>query len=318
MFRTPEEPNPKKHPEVKGFVLPEILDFADLYQTKNETSSRKALDDTVNRHIEECVDMGLRLTDPRETVNCEHVTTKVLPIKLASGKIQETEIRVESVSVAGTSDKDMKGVRHIAKLTGVKASYAFDVYNRLNYTDAIDKFTYLVEQIDSIDVPKDNKHDIAWNHVAYTADRLVPMFAVRDFVTFDFVSEAHMMLNSRSCKHPLRPQTPIPTFWSFCGDKQTYRVPLQYFLRIIPDKDDPDGSCTVVQFQYSDIGGVVPPASQTKAVIDFGLDNLPKFFAIVLRAKEKGLELGVGSKGYLKNPLEPCWRQDIQGMIPGL
>jgi len=313
IFRVPEEPNTIKYPEQKGVILPDPLDF-----TKLPTASRQSnMDDAVQKHIKECIHIGLELTDP-ENEQFDLVTTK--DVIMTGGR--QNKIRVESISIAGSAHPDIMGIRHIARLEGVSPDYLLDAYNRLNYTDIIDKFTYLVEQIEDIDVPqqiKKEEHEdtISWCHVVLTADRLVPFFlSIRDFVTFDFVSQHHRMLVSRSCIHPSQPQT-SPPCCGFVNNKNTYRVPLQYFLRILPCPEDTN-SCTVVQFQYSDVGGIIPPTNQTQAIIDFGLENISKFCTTVSEAKQKGLALGPGTEGYLKNPLKPKWRQLPKDMIPGL
>jgi len=309
-YRVPEEPNTDKYPAKKGISLPDQLDF-----TKLSTSENSHL--AIQNHMKECIRVGLELTDLKNE-QFDFVTTKNI------GKGNSSKIRVESTSIAGTSDPKLMGIRHIARLDGLHPDYLFDAYNRLNYTDIIDKYTYLVEMIEEIDVPRpevendnDDDDDISWCHVVLTADRLIPIFfSVRDFVTFDFVSRRHRMLVSRSCIHPNKPQTSPPSTFDLTKTK-TYRVPLQYVLRILPCPED-ENSCIVVQFQYSDMGGIIPPPSQTKAVIDFGIDNIPKFFNTVLEAKHKGLALGPGTEGYLKNPLKPKWRQRPKDMLPGM
>ena len=176
-----------------------------------------------------------------------------------------------------------------------------------------------MEKTADVNVPGALKDAVPWCHVAYTADTLAkPLKATRDFVTFDFISEDHLLLTSRSCRHASRPETAFPRrFRRGQNHERTIRVPLLYYLRIVPDEHDPD-KCTIVQFQYSDVGGFVPGSSQTGAVVDFGFDSLPKLLGSILDCKHQGIALGPGTDGYLKNPLEPKWRQDPSEMIPGI
>jgi hypothetical protein len=240
----------------------------------------------------------------------------------SSGETIDLDIRIDLVRVAGVPDPDILGVQHTVTLP-INAHIFFDRINPLNYTDLVDKFTYLVKQVGEQDTEhvvddKDNTNDLSWFHVAYTADKLAFFMNHRDFLTADFVSEPHLLINSRSCIHPECPTTPEPTVWALTyKDRRIYRSPLQYFQRMIPDAND-NNSCTVVQFQFSDVGGFVPSKEQTKAVVQFGIDNIPKDVSTILTAVSQGVQLGPGTPGYLDNPLIPRWRQSPKEMIPGL
>ena len=74
----------------------------------------------------------------------------------------------------------------------------------------------------------------------------------------------------------------------------------------------------MVQFQYSDFGGIIPPAEHTKAVINFGFTNTQRFYRLVKTTQEKSLKVGPDVDDYLSNPLFPKWRQPVKEMIPGL
>ena len=191
----------------------------------------------------------------------------------------------------------------------------------MNYTEAIDAYTYLVEQLEVISSSSDDKR-FGWCHVVYTADKIVPCFAHREFVTFDFVDTGNLLLVSRSCEHHLRPLTKVPKLrhcirgmFTKKTPKRKLRSPLCYFLRVVPLEEK---KCRVVQFQYSDVGGIIPPKEQTKAVIKFGLDNLGRFYHLLNKVQRKDLDVGPNTKEYLANPLSNGWNKQISKMIPGL
>merc|ERR1719291_948783 len=121
-----------------------------------------------------------------------------------------------------------------------------------------------------------------------------------------------MVLVSKSVEHPKLPRTRPPGWGDiFSGSlaAPTYRVPLLYALRVVPDAKDAN-SCKVIQFQWSDVAGIVPQKECYKGIVQFGFDNIPKFRARVQQAAARGATLGLASgAAYLKDPLEPCWRQ---------
>ena len=289
---------------ISAVTLPNALDFIKL---KESCGAGQEYDATCRQHMMDMVQAGLRLTDAGLTP-MEHVSCKT---------DSNITIQVEKAPVDGVPYPDLDCVRHIAEFD-VDAKTVFDVYVRLNYTDAIDAYTYLVEMLEEINCGKER---FSWAHVAYTADKIMPFFAHRDFVTFDFVDTENLMLVSRSCSHPDRPQTKTPEFYHcFTGifskdPSRTIRSPPCYFMRVIPLGEN---KCRVVQFQYSDLGGVIPPGEQTKAVVRFGLDNLHRFNRLVQQTQIKVLGVGPHTTDYLSNPLVPKWRQPVDEMIPGL
>jgi hypothetical protein len=288
-------------PSITAVSWPNALDFNKL-ESQNAGKYR-----VLQQHMEEMAQAGLRLTDTDKT-----------PMELVTRQTKNgMTVQAEKASVVGVSFPDLQCVRHQAEFD-IDAKTVFDVYNRLNYTEAIDAYTYLVEQLEEVDCAESR---FSWAHVAYTGDKIMPGFAHRDFVTFDFVDADNLMLVSRSCVHPSRPQTPDPTclhgIVGMCSNRpsRTIRSPLCYFLRVIPLGEN---KCRVVQFQYSDVGGIVPPKSQTEAVVKFGLGNLERFNHLVKKAQTNKLKIGPEMEDYLANPLVPKWRQDVNVMIPGL
>lgn len=282
---------------------PSALNFIKLKSEK----TGKEYSAICQQHMEDMAHAGLRLTDADLT-----------PMEFVTRRTKHgISIQAEKARVVGVPFPDLQCVRHTSDFD-MDAKTVFDVYVRLNYTKAIDQYTYLVQLLEKIDSVGDR---FSWAHVAYTADKIVPFFAHREFVTFDFVDAENLMLVSRSCLHPRRPQTMDPTcLHGILGTfskrpSRTIRSPLCYFLRIIPLGEK---KCRVVQFQYSDIGGIVPPVEQTKAVVKFGLRSMNRFYRLLRRAQAKGLEVGPETKGYLANPLLPKWHKPVAKMIPGL
>ena len=289
--------------------------------------SRGVITAACHKHMVEMSQAGIRLTDPDRT-----------PMKLVENpsskkgkKKSRKATKVEKAPVMGSPDIDLECVRHTTDFN-YDAKWIFDIYVRLNYTAAIDAYTYLVELLESIDTSAtsdstpndDNKYaqqHFRWAHVAYTGDKITPGFAHRDFVTFDFVDETNLMLVSRSCRHASRPQTSVPTVKDGIKGmftkkpKRTFRSPLCYFLRVIPLSE---GKCRVVQFQYSDFGGVIPPKVQTDAIVKFGCDNTQRFARLLQKAKERNVKVGPSTSDYLSDPLLPSWKQSVGDMIPGL
>lgn len=287
--------------DIRPLSWPIALDFKELH-----SMSRDDFESTYNDHMLAVTRAGLQITD-EQACPMQHVLTK----QLKSG----ITVKAEKAAVDGTY---IECVRHTADLP-YEADFVLDLYQRLTYTRAIDAFTYEVNKLEEIQV-KDEQ--FVWAHVAYTADRLTrPLLAHRDFVTFDWLDRENMIIVSRSCFHPTKPVTKPPRA-SDCikglfsnNVSRTFRSPLCYFLRIISTGPK---RCKIVQFQHSDVGGVVPPKEQTKAVLQFGIDNLGRISDLLGKAKERGLNLGVTSEDYLKDPLRNGWKQAVDDMVPGL
>lgn len=297
-----EEKQTKDDRLISAVSWPDGLDFGKLKSAK----TGKEYNETCLQYMVDLSQAGLWLTDSGQT-----------PMQLLAHSTNNgVTIRAEKAPVKGVRFPDLECVRHTAEFD-VDAETLFDIYVRLTYTDAIDAYTYLVEMLEEIDVG-DSKR-FSWAHVERTADKIFPMFAHRDFVVLDFVDKENLMAVSRSCVHPARPQTPVPTcvhgLVGMCSKNpsRTLRSPLCYFQRVIPIGEN---KSRVVQFQYSDMGGVIPPAEQTRAVVQFGMDNMARFYDLVQKAK--GLKVGPQAEDYLANPLLPEWRQDVADMIPGL
>jgi len=176
--------------------------------------------------------------------------------------------------------------------------------------------------LEEIDTSSNNEQNNSWSHVVYTADKIIPGFAHREFVTLDFVDTENLLLVSRSCQHPQRPLTKVPKLrhcirgmFTKKPPKRKIRSPLCYFLHVVPLSEN---KCRVVQFQYSDMGGIILPKEQTKAVIKFGLDNLDRFYHLLNEVERKELDVGPSTKNYLANPLQNGWNQSVGDMIKGL
>mmetsp|Transcript_5343 Transcript_5343/g.11725 ORF Transcript_5343/g.11725 Transcript_5343/m.11725 type:complete len:324 (-) Transcript_5343:321-1292(-) len=282
---------------------PNALDFNKL---KSEETDGKDYAGVCLHYMLNMVQAGLRLTDA-EITPMEYLTS------LTRGSLT---IQAEKAPVVGVPFPGLECVRHTAEFD-VDAKTLFDMYVRLSYTEAIDSYTYLVEMLEEIDTAG----KFSWAHVAYTADKIIPLFAHRDFVTFDFVDEENLILVSRSCLHPGRPQTPVPTclhgLIGTCSKRpsRTLRSPLCYFLRVVPLGEN---KCRILQFQYSDLGGIFSPTEQTKGVVKFGLDNLERLYHLAQKIQSSGLKVGPKTPDYLSNPLLPKWRQAVDEMIPGL
>ena len=173
--------------------------------------------------------------------------------------------------------------------------------------------------MEEIDTSSSNEQN-SWSHVVYTADKIIPGFAHREFVTLDFVDKENLLLVSRSCQHSQRPLTKVPKLrhcikGMFKSPKRKLRSPLCYFLHVVPLSEN---KCRVVQFQYSDMGGIILPKEQTKAVIKFGLDNIDRFYHLLKEVQRKELNVGLSTKDYLANPLNNGWNQSVGDMIKGL
>lgn len=303
MLRVPVEPVPYLTPGISGIVLPETLDFEKLGDKSSDQAKEK-----IQQHVNSCIESATLLcsSDILSSDCAEHVKTVQIPIEL-HGKHHVIDVRVDAVQVSGVMEPDNKGVRHMVKLP-VNPRVLFDAVCRFGYTDTIDCYTFTVQKLQEIHIDEsddDSKKNISWCHVAYTADQLdLFLFSVRDFVTFDFAIEKHLLYCSRSCIHPAQPPLPVPTF---CPSRESraYRVPLFFMQRVIPDEEN-ENSCTLCQFQFSDVGGIVPPRRQTMAIVEFGINNIPKLCKL---CNEYEQYLGPETRGYMQDPLSPSWRQ---------
>jgi hypothetical protein len=312
MLRVPQEPDPDRFPErCKGVVIPPSLDFSNALD----------IEPSIQNHKRACIVAALQLSDLETEPHKEyiqHVRTETIDLKVgATGNSLQLRVDIDTIQIAGVSHDGLLGVRHVTEVPLSPKAY-LDGYARISYTDLVDKFTYLVELVEDRSPPgKDEKTESdGWAHVAFTADKLAPILSERHFLTFDFISKQNNLSVSRSCKHPKRPPTPAPTFWfNPFGPKRTYRAPLFYFVRTLPIPNEPN-KCKVVQFQFSDIGGVVPVEEQVKAVVQFGIDNTPKVVQCLVNAAKEGVKLGErDDEAYLKDPLKPSWRQNPRVML---
>lgn len=211
-------------------LLPHALDFTKL---KSDNICNKEYNTICNQHMKEMAEAGLHLTDANQT-----------PMELISHRKTKhgVVIQAEKCPVVGVDIdiQHLECVRHTAAELDMNAETVFDTYVKLNYTEAIDAYTYLVEQLEVISSSSDDKR-FGWCHVVYTADKIVPCFAHREFVTFDFVDTENLLLVSRSCEHHLRPSTKVPKLrhcirgmFTKKTPKRKLRSPLCYFLRVVP------------------------------------------------------------------------------------
>lgn len=278
MSRIPQEP--LTDPQDTAFCsnnkvrLPPPLDFCVLEQLPVQERNKIA-----NDYVNNLVDHGLMFCDPElkqlPDVSPQHVKTLRVPLQGATGKGRSSKISidVETVLVEGVRC-DLKGVRHIAHHVPVNANQLFDAVCKNLYTNAVDPYLQRAELI------HDLATDHSWCHVSYTMDTFAPVLSTRDFVSIDVACEDHLLYCSRSCRHPVRPPLPTPAFRS--KETGAFRVPFQFSLRVFPDADDPKHSCTMIQFQFSDLGGILSPAQQTSAVIRFGARNIPTLVQLAL------------------------------------
>lgn len=162
---------------------------------------------------------------------------------------------------------DVKAVRHTVKLP-VNAFDLFDALTRFCYTRAIDPYLHAVKLLEEIPIDNVSK-GVSWCHVSYTADKFPSGMSMRNFVSFDFCNFLHLLYFSRSCYHPDCPASEKPS-WLPHWDKRAYRVPFEFCQRVIPDESDTNNFCTLIQFQFIDLGGVLSPSQQQEAVIKFG------------------------------------------------
>ncbi|KAL7546547.1 hypothetical protein ACHAWF_013788, partial [Thalassiosira exigua] len=267
------------------------LDFVEL---EKSTSSKDERDAACREHMAKLVEDALRLSDPDRTPmeSSTHRTGK-------SGVV----VRVDKSPVLGVRVPDLECVRHAADFD-LDARTLLDVWVRLFCTDAVDAYAYRVERLDTVDCAASGR--FKWAHVARTADDILPFLAHRDFVALNFVDEGALTLACRSCAHPSRPPTRFPTCLdSLLGPftkrpSRTVRAPLFWFVRAVPLGED---KCRLVQFQFADVGGIVPPAEQTKAAVKFGLRNMDRVYRLAKRAREKGLDVGPNATDYLADPI---------------
>lgn len=287
MFRSPESGVALQ--ETPGFHLPKPLDFSELKSREGSADSSGE----IHAYSRVVRDKALEVT----SLGSAGLGWQM--VKAANG------IQCEGLPIAGSK---IKGIRHIAEFC-LPADVVLDAYVRLNYTDIIDKYTTHVESVESIPPA-----EFAWMQVVWTYDRIFPVGSSRDFCTFDFVDKENFMLVSKSVDHPALPKTSLPGWASiFSGSLKspTYRVPLFYALRVVPNPEDA-GRCKVIQFQWSDVAGIVPANEIWKSVSNFGFDSIPKFRAQLESAIARGVVLGKESgAGFLVDPLVPRWRQQV-------
>lgn len=326
MLRVPQEPlvaaktTTNKHAveQDRGVRIPKALDFAQPELTTATTPDAvEQRQDIIDKHKDACLNLALQLSDLQTEPNQRYIqriqsTTANVPND--NGTLIQIPIQVDTIQVAGASHEGLLGVRHVARVPMSPEAF-IDGYIRVNYTNLVDPFTNRVDLVEDLT----QKDDVNWSHVVYTVDWLAPFFSEREFVTLDFTSMEHNLLVSRSCQHPAIPTT-RPPGWCNHDYQQRYRSPLFFFLRTIHVADLPN-QCLVVQFQFSDMGGIVPIARQVKAVIQFGNVNIPKVTSCLLHAAKEGVLLlgqhtnGGETRHKVSNPLQPTRRQDPLVML---
>jgi len=308
-LRVPAEPDPPKsssRPGVTagGIVLPRPFDFSSSPvddETATSERLREYVDEAVKTSLDFCCstreDPAEENDSPSLPANC--IETVFLPIKLFN-RHRTLQISVETVPVVGVSDPGLKAVRHAVRLP-VRPDVLFDAVCRFCYTEAVDPFLDRVDVLERYEeaFEDDGDRSVSWCHVTYTVDRFAPVMSARDFVSVDLASEKHLLYFSRSCIHPDRPPKPVPGPLLPKQRSRAYRVPFMFCQHVIPDPSDPD-ACTLVQFQFSDIGGILKPSDQIAAVVRFGTSNIPKLLRLV---DEFAYGLGEGQLGYMQDPL---------------
>lgn len=264
------------------------LGFDELPGEKHSEQYNSAIQTFVDNLSRQCVEL------------MSTTTTNGLEWSRVGGK---NNIECSHLQVAGTT---LPMARHTAEFNA-PASTVLQLFNSLNYTSLIDPYAFHVEVKEQCEsVP-----ECTWCHVAWTVDNVHPLFAVRDFVTLDFLNASQSLIISRSVRHGLVPETKPPNKRSFLFKSlksRTYRVPLLYALRVLPIDEN---HCTVTQLQWSDVGGVLPDDIVVKSVEKFGYDSLTRMRKIVQTVVEK--DIGAPT---LENPLIPTWTRDPRMKIP--
>lgn len=285
--RVPSEPvaDGEAGPGIRLFSL----DFDKLPGDKNSEEYNSAVRKFVDRLGQQCVELTAT------------TTTDGLPWSSAGEK---DNITCEHLQVAGTP---LPMSRHTAEFNA-PAPTVLQLFNALNYTRLIDPYAFHVEAKEHCDLAPEYE----WCHVAWTVDSIHPLFAVRDFVTLDFVNASQSLIVSRSVRHGLVPETKPPTKTSFLLKSlksRTYRVPLLYALRVLPVDEN---NCVVTQLQWSDVAGVVPDDIVVKSVEKFGYESLARMRKIAQTAVEKNVVAPI------EDPLLPAWTPDPYVKIPEL
>ncbi len=264
------------------------LDFGALPGKEKSKEYNAAVQGFLKRLIEQCVELTSK--DGGD-----------LPWSLMGEK---DGISYSQLQIAGSP---LPISRHSAEFKA-PASMVLQLFSSLTYTRLIDPYTFHVEAKEHFEPGSEYK----WCHVAWTVDAINPFFAVRDFVTLDFLNESRSLIVSRSVKHGLVPETESPTLTSFlCKSlrSRTYRVPLLYALRVLPVDGD---TCVVTQLQWSDVGGIVPEKIAVESVDAFARSNMTRMRKIAETAVERKIVAP------LDNPLSPAWTPDPSVKIPEL
>lgn len=209
------------------------------------------------------------------------------------------------MDVAGTS---IPMTRHVTDFDA-PADVVFRVYNAVAYTRIIDPYAYHVETLETLDrVSVDPSFD--WCKVTWTLDNIHAMMAARDFVTLDFADAKDMINVSKSVLHPSKTPTKTPTYKSFLSKNntsRTYRTPLMYAQRVI---NNGQGKCTLVQIQWSDVGGIVPEDRISASVEKFGYDSLTRLKNLVDKVRLKGAEIPP-----VEDPMKNGWEREVDRVI---
>lgn len=286
--RVPSEPAPDDDDDDDAAVRLFSLDFDTLPGEKNSEEYRSALKAFVDRLGEQCMELT-------------PATDGDLPWTTAGEK---DNISYAHLRVAGSQ---FPISRHTAEFSA-PASTVLGMFSSFNYTSLIDPYAFHVEVKEECELgPEYN-----WGHVAWTADSINPLFAVRDFVTLDFASRSRSLIVSRSVQHGLVPRTEHPTQFSFLFKSlksRTYRVPLLYALRVLPIDEN---RCVVHQIQWSDVGGVLPDSIVVGSVEKFGYDSMARMRKVVEKAVAKKIVAP------MEDPLLPAWTPDPAAKIPEL
>ena len=284
--RVPSEPAPEEgDAAVKLFSI----DFGALPGREQSEERNAAVKEFADRLTEQCMELTSSTTDGD-------------PAWSSVG--EKDGISYSQLEVAGSP---LPMSRHSAEFNA-PASVVLGLFNSLTYTRLIDPYTFHVEAKEVCELGADYN----WCHVAWTVDAINPVFAVRDFVTLDFLDESRSLIVSRSVKHGLVPETEPPALTSFLRkslESRTYRVPLLYALRVLPI----DGStCVVTQLQWSDVGGILPDKIVVESVEKFGYDSMARMRKIAETAVERKIAAP------LEDPLFPAWTPDPSVKIPEL
>lgn len=284
--RVPKEPAEETTGEQEGFVFVPTLDFSLIEQDKGSPEYTEKVKSHMMKFEIQCQELSSDLHDWEKTSEqdgtiCEHL------------------------KVAGTG---IPMVKHTSTLD-FPAQFVFQVINSLTYTSVVDPYAFHVECKDVLDID-----DYDWTTVTWTVDNIFPVFAARDFCTLDFVRSEDMTIMSKSVEHPLVPRTELPSKTSSMRKKttksRTYRVPLFWFIKVVPIDEN---KCTMIQVQWSDVGGVIPEDKIYQSVEKFGFDSTKRMSSIISHVKERELVLPE-----VKSPIIPSWERKVHKIIHGL